>query len=101
MLDDEIAEQFALMGVTVTIASNDQPEPVSLHILPANHASFRVWLDCQTQWCVKSTMAGLWWQGLNYVAARLVIDDLDAPRHVFGDLRAMERVALPILNESL
>lgn len=97
-IDQDIAEQFALMGVTV-IPEDDPAEPEALNILPANHASFAVWLECQTQWNIVSIANGLLWRGLSYRDVREVLDDMEAPRHVFADIRVMERAALPVLNE--
>ncbi|EXL08220.1 hypothetical protein BG46_01465 [Brucella anthropi] len=74
-------------------------EQEMVEIMPANHASFDAFLCCQTQWRVAATMAGLIWQGLDYPAVRLVLDDIDAPQHAFADIRIMEAEALPILNE--
>ena len=93
-----MVDQFAQMGVAV------EPETVELeaevlNIMPANHASFAAWLECQTQWQCLQTKEGLLWQGLRYRDVREVLDDLEAPRHVFADIRDMERAALPILNE--
>lgn len=91
-----MAEDFALLGVTVI---PETTEPDTVDIMPANHASFAAWLECQTQWNVVSIANGLLWRGLSYRDVREVLDDMKAPRHVFADVRAMERVALPILNE--
>lgn len=83
------------MGIQVAVT---QDEPELVEIMPVNHASFDAFLCCQTQWRVASTMAGLFWQGLDYSAVRLVLDDVAAPDHVFADIRIMEAEALSILN---
>lgn len=96
-VDEAVAADFAKMGLKVEVTPPDEQE--AIEIMPANHASFEAFLACQTQWRVVATMAGLIWLGLDYAAARLVLDDLDTPRHVFADLRIMEAEALPVLNE--
>lgn len=61
--------------------------------------SLTAFLACHTQWQVSVGLGGVLWSGLRYGDVRLVLDDIDAPAHVFGDIRAMEAAALPILNE--
>lgn len=85
-----------MMGATIEVKDDEQDE---IEIMPANHVSFDAFLACQTQWRAVGTMAGLFWQGLDYPAVRLVLDDIEAPKHVFADIRVMEAAALPILNE--
>lgn len=92
-----MAEQFAQMGHIVTPEATE-PEAETLQIMPANHATFAVWLECQTQWDFVPDKEGAWCKGLNYTGVRTVLDDMDAPGHVFADIRLMERAALPILN---
>ena len=77
----------------------DHVEQEAIEIMPVNHASFEAFLACQTQWRVVATMDGLLWIGLDYNAVRTVLDDLNAPKHVFADLRMMEAEVLPLLNE--
>lgn len=95
-MDDAVASDFTKMGFSVTAT---EVEKQGVEIMPVNHASFDAFLECQTQWQVAATMAGLFWQGLNYPAVRLVLDDIEAPKHVFADIRLMEAEALTILNE--
>ena len=97
-IDADVAADFAQMGCAVEVDAEAEQEDV-IEIMPANHASFAAWLECQTQWRVSGTPAGLWWQGLDYVAIRIVLDDLSSPASVFADLRRMEIEVLPILNE--
>lgn len=96
-MDDTVAADFATMGHKVEASATDEQDLIE--IMPANHASFDAFLSCQGQWRVTATMAGLIWFGLDYSAVRVLLDDLDAPRHVFADLRIMEREALPIMNQ--
>ena len=95
-VDDAIAADFAKMGLKVEVTPEEQEV---IEIMPANHATFDAFLSCHTQWRVAATMAGIIWLGLDYTAVRLVLDDLDAPKHVFADLRLMEAEVLPIMNE--
>ena len=89
-----MAGQFAALGVSVAA------DPVTaIDILPPNHGSVRAWLECQTQWRRTGLMSGLIYDGLDYPSVRLVLDDLGAAPGVFADIRHMERVALPILND--
>jgi hypothetical protein len=81
--------------VTGPEASDD-----AVKIMSSNWESFCAWLDCQTQWRVLLGMAGLVWLGLDYDACKAVLDDRAASSRVFADLRYMERIALPILNEA-
>ncbi|WP_085025595.1 DUF1799 domain-containing protein [Ensifer aridi] len=74
------------------------PEREAFQIMPANWPSFTAFLACSTQWRVVASMAGLGWLGLDYVACKLVLDDMNAPPGAFADLHVMEKAALPILN---
>ncbi|MGX1259795.1 DUF1799 domain-containing protein [Sinorhizobium fredii] len=66
--------------------------------MACNWSSFLAFRACETQWRVVATMAGLIWIGLDYTACQVVLQQLDAPAHIFTDLHAMEEAALPILN---
>ncbi|WP_435656049.1 DUF1799 domain-containing protein [Brucella pituitosa] len=95
-VDRSVAADFAKMGIKIAV-SQDKPELVV--ILPANHASFDAFMECQTQWITSISPAGIFWQGLNYPAVKLVLDDIEAPSHVFADIRLMEAEALSVLNQ--
>lgn len=85
------------MGVHVAVPR--EPEE-AVEIMPANWPSFLAFLDCSTQWRVAAGgFGGLAWLGLDYTACRHVLDDIAAPAGTFSDIRAMERAALPVLNE--
>lgn len=85
------------MGVTIQAVTPTDEAVIEIH--PANEPAIAAWLECETSWRVAATMAGLFYIGLDYVACRLVLDDLESPRQTFADLRHMERAALPLLNK--
>lgn len=85
------------MGVTIEAAAHTDETVIEIH--PANEPAIAAWLECETSWRVASTMAGLFYIGLDYMACRLVLDDLGSPKETFADLRHMERAALPLLNK--
>ncbi|WP_026784212.1 DUF1799 domain-containing protein [Pleomorphomonas koreensis] len=95
-VDDDLAGQFKKMGVTITATPADE---ATIEIHPANEPAIAAWLECETSWRTAATMAGLIYIGLDYVACRLVLDDLGSPKGTFADLRHMERAALPLLNK--
>ena len=95
-VDDDMAGQFKQMGVAVIVTPDDE---ATIEIHPANEPAIVAWLECETSWRTAATMAGLIYIGLDYVACRLVLDDLGSPKGTFADLRHMERVALELLNK--
>lgn len=97
-VDESVAADFLTMGMKVELDAESASEDF-IEIWPANHASFYAWLECQTQWDAVGTPAGIIWTKLPYEAVLTVLDDLGSPRGVFADIRLMEAVALPILNE--
>lgn len=84
--------EYEQWGIQVDAQSED------LGIMSSNWASFTAFLACQTQWRTVAGVAGLIWVGLDYMACKLVLDDLKAPARVFSDLRFMEQAALAVLN---
>lgn len=66
-----------------------------------NAESLSGFMACATQWRTAGTMAGVIYTGLDYSACKIVLGDIDAPAHVFGDLRAIEDKVLPIYNEAV
>ncbi|PKR90868.1 hypothetical protein CXZ10_05830 [Pleomorphomonas diazotrophica] len=95
-VDEDVSQQFKDMGVTITATAADE---ATIEIHPANEPAIAAWLECETSWRVAPTMAGLFYVGLDYVACRLVLDDLGSPPGTFADLRHMERAARPLLNK--
>lgn len=79
--------------------SPDDEDEQTVEIMPSAWTSLSAFLACQTQWRVGIGMSAMLWLGLDYGAVKLVLDDLDAPRGTFTDLRLMEAAALPVLNE--
>jgi hypothetical protein len=94
-----VKQQFAQLGHA--IETDEGHEGEHTYIMPCNWPSFLAFLECSTQWRVAATMAGLFWVGLDYGACKAVLEDQAADRHVFADIRHMEREALPILNEAV
>lgn len=78
----------------------DTDEGFEVH--PANWASLRAFLDCETQWRVAATMAGMFWLGLDYVAVDVVLrrSKYADPDAVLADLQVMEGAALKVFGES-
>lgn len=83
------------MNLTVPAAQIEE----AIAIMPNAWPSLHAFLACQTQWRIAVGMSGMLWLGLDYPACKLVLDDINAPAHVFADLRVMEAAAMPILNE--
>lgn len=92
-----MAEDFELLGAPVEPEAIAKPAPFEVWIV--NLPSFNAFWECQTQWRVAATMAGMVFAGLDYVACKLVLDDLNAAPGVFADLRIMESEAMNILNQ--
>ncbi len=80
--------------------SPEEEDEHLVDIMPSAWTSLSAFLACQTQWRVAVGMSAMLWLGLDYTAVKLVLDDMDAPRGTFADLRLMEAAALPVLNEA-
>lgn len=98
-MDEDLAAQFAALGVAVSALVS--PEDEGFEIMLANADTLRAWLACSTQWRVAAGMAGLLWLGLDYAAVDVVLRRLSVPEPdaVFADLQVMEDVALATLAE--
>jgi hypothetical protein len=108
MVDSDIVAQLRLLG-----APDDVIEAARAPVLPVI-VDFMVWeenwrtvslfLGLATQWRVHIGMAGAHYQGLDYVAVEAALRLEGVPRRdrpdLFHDLQAMERAALPLLNDS-
>ncbi len=64
-----------------------------------NWETLLLWLDLSTQWRAVAGLGGLVWLGLDYLAVDMMLRRRGLSERVFDELREMERVALPILNE--
>lgn len=96
--DDEVAADFAAMGLDLPAAARASPE--AFEIWPENWASLHAWLACETQWRVLTGSGGHDYQGLDYTAVDVVMRRLRLEDEVFADLQEMERAALATFAES-
>lgn len=69
-----------------------------LHI--SNWLSIRAFLDCETQWRVTASLAGLIWIGLDYSACKDRLGRRWRDRNLRRDLGVIEDEALKVLNEA-
>ncbi len=73
-----------------------------LAVLPDNHQVWQVWGLIETQWRVATSQSSVGWIGIDIVAADIARRALGikkrAWRRVLGELREMERAAVPLLN---
>ena len=97
-VDRELQDEFADLGVQVEL--DEVEEDGSMPILRENWNSVLAFLDCETQWRVTATMAGLIWLGLDYTAVKILLDAEGHGTDIFRDIRIMEVAALPVLNEA-
>ena len=69
---------------------------------PANWPAVTTFLACETQWRVASSMAGIFWLGLDYPAVDIVLQRraVPDPDTVFIDLTVMENAALAVFSEA-
>lgn len=72
-----------------------------------NWASVMFFLACETQWRVTGTMAGLFWVGIDYVAADVILRHRSREERqkkpaadLLADLALMEGASRKILNEA-
>ena len=81
-------------------AVDSEADEALFPILPENWPSLRVFLACDTKW-QRNEMSGEV-RGIDYLQAEVPMRAYrikpSEREHVFDDLRAMERAALPLLN---
>jgi len=99
-IDDTLSAQFRAMGADIPASPTQKPNSDAIEIMPENWISITAFLACETQWRVAASMAGLVWIGLDYSGVKVVLEQVDAPARVFGDLRHMERAALETFGEA-
>jgi hypothetical protein len=64
----------------------------------SNWESLLTFLACATQWRAVAGIGGIFWLGLDYTAADVVVSRRGVAGTVWNDLMVMEAAALPILN---
>lgn len=99
-MDDDLAAQFARMGVAVEVEA--RPDAAGFEVMAANADAIAAWVACETQWRVATGPAGIQWLGLDYPAVDVVLrrGRFDGPDAVFADLQVMEGAALDVLWET-
>lgn len=69
---------------------------------PENVESFRIFAELETQWHAAVGLGGVIYIGLIHSEATNLMAEMGLPRgrrlQILGDLRAMERAALPVRN---
>ncbi|MEP3298549.1 MAG: DUF1799 domain-containing protein [Pseudoruegeria sp.] len=99
-IDENIAKQAKDLGFEIPITDPPQETAGVFEVLPSNWKSVCTFLDCETQWRVVATMAGLVWFGLDYTAVDVELKRSGADDAVYSDLKVMERVALKVFSEA-
>ena len=99
-LDDDLAGQFARMGVGFEGIA-DAPAAAAFEVMGQNAATLRIWLACETQWRVAAGLGGITWLGLDYTAVDVILrrSGIDSADQVFADLMVMEAEALSAFAE--
>lgn len=102
-IDAELAASFAAIGITVEPTVNDQDDAIS--VWDVSWPSFRLFLDCETQWRMTATMAGMFHTGIDYASAIALLKI--RPRRLrkraaelLADLRVMEAEALDVFEKA-
>lgn len=98
-LDDDIAEDFRILGFEIEPDQPGTSEEDVLGIWQENWPSVQAFLRCQTQWHGVSNLAGIIWTGINYASLETVMQRLKSPEHVFDDVQHMEAKALEAFGE--
>lgn len=100
VIDEEITQQFARMGVAIN-GRGAVPAGEAIEVDMTNADALDAWIACETQWRIAATMSGLIWLGLDYAGADVVLRRLgfDEPDKVFADLQVMEGAALKTFGE--
>nr|WP_292835899.1 DUF1799 domain-containing protein [Mesorhizobium sp.] len=109
--DAEIRRQAEALGVPdecLPPEEDDEDEDGPMvEVWRGNWQSVMLFLSLETQWRTVATMVGLIWLGVDYIAADVIMRHrpLEERRSIpaaelLVDLAAMERAALPLLNEA-
>lgn len=87
--------------MTIPTDPDREPEPEAYPVWSINWPSLLAFLDAATQWRTTIAPSGrAVWFGLDYTAVDILLRRRAAADEVFENLMAMERAALPILNEA-
>lgn len=99
-MDDELAADFAVLGVQVAAETAQDDE--DFEVMLANADTLRAWLASATQWRAAVGLAGMIWLGLDYAGVEVVLRrlGLSDPDAVFVDLQLMEEEALAVFGEA-
>ena len=97
LTDEQLAQSFGEVG------DDDPDTEAPLEIYPENHAALEWFLALETQWRILLGMSAVYYQGLRYDIAVLMMREAGLRRRerhrLLADLRIMEGAALPLLNE--
>jgi hypothetical protein len=96
-VDDEVARQFAEMGVKVDVPVQDDE---AIPVWAANWPALTAFLAVETQWRVAIGMGGMIRLGIDYTALDVMLRRLKADDTIFEDIQVMEREALTTFAET-
>ena len=99
-MDDDLAVQFARMGVAVEVTP-ERPQADAFEVMRANADAIDAWLACESQWrCISAAPGSILWLGLDYGAVDVVLRRRKwaDPDQLFQDLQDMEGAALEAMN---
>ncbi|WP_242415090.1 DUF1799 domain-containing protein [Sphingomonas panni] len=88
------------MGLDVVAAAIAETKPKGFAVWAANMVIVDAFAAVSTQWRTVSIPDGIYWVGLDYVGAKVGLDnqDITLTHRQWGELRVMERAALRQLN---
>lgn len=106
--DDQVRRDAEALGVPAENLPDpdDEEETEVFQVWDINWPSMALFLDCSSQWRAIASMAGVFWLGIDYAAAKALLDARPrraARRHpahrLLADLRVMEAAAVEVMNE--
>ncbi len=102
-IDREIAEDFAALGVQIEDDKVVDEDGDAFKAWDTNQEPLWLFLSLQTQWRAVASMAGVFWIGLDYGAADILMRTHSLGkkmrRRMFEELQLMERAALDAFAE--
>jgi Phage related hypothetical protein (DUF1799) len=106
VVDAELLQDCAVLGLELDrlVDPAKQPQPLDYALWPEHAVAWRVFVACESQWCLVLGMAGALYTGLNYSGLDVVrkahrIDDA-AWGEVLEQVQVLERCSKALRNRS-
>lgn len=99
-IDQDIADQFARLGVPVPTDAIQEDDGEMFEVWPSNWDALLAFLAVETQWRVAAGVGVTSWLGLDYAAVDVAFRRLGIGDDEFAAVQMMERAALDVFSRA-